>query len=305
MPRLDLVVLGDCNPDLLLKGGAVEPEFGQVERIVDDGILVVGGSGAIAACGAVRLGLRTGLVAVVGDDALGRFMRESLEERGVDVSAITVDHERATGVSVVLVRGRDRAILTALGTIADLSTELVDRAKFQNARHVHVSSFFLQRRLREGVGALLVEARAAGATTSLDPNWDPGEEWDGGLHDALASADILFVNGEEVRRIARQHDVEVAARRLAERGPLVAVKLGPDGALAVTGDDVVRQPARQLDIVDTVGAGDSFDAGFIAGHLAGNSVADSLALACACGSLSTRAAGGTAAQPTLAEAMSA
>jgi sugar/nucleoside kinase (ribokinase family) len=305
MPGLDLLVLGDCNPDLLLTGGTIEPAFGQVERIVDDASLVVGGSGAIAACGAARLGLRTALIAVVGDDAFGRFMQESLAARGVDVSAITVDAERATGVSVVFVRGPNRAILTALGTVADLSAELVDRAILQSARHVHVSSFFLQRRLRSGVVALLSEARAAGATTSIDPNWDPGEEWDGGLHDALRSADILFVNGEEVRRIAREDDFELAARKLSEPGPLVVVKLGADGGLAVAGDEVVRQPAKQLDIVDTVGAGDSFDAGFMAGFLAGHSVADSLALACACGSLSTRAAGGTAAQATLAEAMSA
>jgi sugar/nucleoside kinase (ribokinase family) len=299
MPALDLLVLGDCNPDLLLSGGDADPAFGQVEQLVDEARLVVGGSGAITACGAARLGLRTGLVALVGDDSFGRFMQESLAERGVDVSAVAVDAERPTGVSVVLVRGEDRAILTAPGTIADLTPELVSVG---NAAHVHVSSFFLQDRLRAGVAALFSEARAAGATTSIDPNWDPRGQWDGGLLDALASTDILFVNAEEVRRIAREDDDVAATKKLAERGPLVVVKLGAEGALAVAGDDVVRERALQVDVVDTVGAGDSFDAGFLAGFLARSSLADSLALACRCGSLSTRAAGGTAAQPTLAEA---
>jgi sugar/nucleoside kinase (ribokinase family) len=305
MPELDLLVLGDCNPDLLLVGDAVEPIWGQVERVLDDARLVIGGSGAITACGAVRLGLRTGLVGVVGDDAFGRFMQESLAERGVDVSGITVGKSGPTGVSVVLVRGQDRAILTALGSIGELSAPLVDGTKLESARHVHVSSFFLQRSLRADVPRLFADVRAAGATTSIDPNWDPREEWDGGLLEALPGTDILFVNVEEARRIAGEDDVEVAARKLAERGPLVVVKLGADGALAVRATEVVRQPSKRIDVVDTVGAGDSFNAGFLAGFLAGHSLSDVLGLACACGSLSTRAGGGTAAQPTLAEAMAA
>jgi sugar/nucleoside kinase (ribokinase family) len=175
----------------------------------------------------------------------------------------------------------------------------------RGARHVHVSSFFLQRRLRDELPAALGEAKSAGATVSIDPNWDPREEWDGGLLEALSSADLLFVNGEEVRRIAGEDEVEAAARKLAERGAKVVVKLGAEGALAVRDDEIVRASAPQVEVADTVGAGDSFDAGFLAGFLSGRSDQESLALACACGALSTRAAGGTAAQPTLAEAMSA
>ncbi len=303
MPALDLLVLGDCNPDLVLSGGDVVPAFGQVERIVDEATLVIGGSGAIAACGAARLGLRVALVGVVGDDAFGRFMRETLADRGVENTGIAVDPHRPTGVSVVLARGADRAILTAAGTIACLSAVLVDERTVQEARHVHVSSYFLQRRLRPDLPELLAGARAAGTTTSIDPNWDPDEEWDGGLRTALPYADILFVNAEEARRIAGSPDVEVAAGQLAELGPLVVVKLGAGGALAVSpGQEVIRTAAPRVEVVDTVGAGDSFDAGFLSGVLAGRAVEESLALACACGSLSTTAAGGTSAQPTLVEA---
>lgn len=305
MHQLDLLVLGDCNPDLLLSGGAIEPIFGQVERVVEEAKLVIGGSGAITACGAARLGLSAGLVAVVGDDFFGRFMQESLTERGVDVSGIAVDGKRPTGVSVVLLRGQDRAILTALGTIPELAAPAVDDARLRATRHLHVSSFFLQHRLRLELAGLLSDARAAGATTSIDPNWDPREEWDGGLLDALADTDVLLVNGEEAKRIAHEDDVEAAARKLAERGSMVVVKLGEDGAFAVDAARFVRAPAMHVDVVDTVGAGDSFDAGFLAGFLAARPLEDSLALACACGSLSTRVGGGTSGQPTLAEAMSA
>ena len=170
------------------------------------------------------------------------------------------------------------------------------------ARHVHVSSFFLLHALRPDLPSLLRGAREAGATTSVDPNWDPGETWDSGLRDVLAETDVLFVNEEEALRIAGAESVEVAARELARTVGTVVVKRGAAGALAVEGDHLVQAPARPVDAVDAIGAGDSFDAGFISALLSGRSLAERLAFANACGALSMRAAGGTRAQPTLAEA---
>jgi len=299
----DVLVVGDCNPDLVLRGENVAPVFGQVERVVDDAELTVGGSGAIAACGAARLGLRTALASMVGDDPFGRFVLGALDERGVDVSSVVVRAGARTGVTVVLVHGPDRAMLTALGTIAELTPELVDRDLLRAARHVHVSSYFLQDELRPGLVGLLQEAGQAGASTSVDPNWDPSEEWDGGLLELLGNTSILFVNAEEAKRIARADDAEDAARALSRDGAvLVVLKLGAEGALAVAGGRVVRSQAFPIDEVDAVGAGDSFDAGFLAGHLAGRPLEETLRLANACGALSMRAAGATSAQPTLAEA---
>jgi sugar/nucleoside kinase (ribokinase family) len=202
----------------------------------------------------------------------------------------------------VLVRDSDRAMLTALGTIAELTTEHVDRRLSRAARHIHVSSYFLHDRLRPDLRRLLRQARLGGASTSIDPNWDPAEQWDGGLLDLLGETTILFVNAEEARRIARTEDVEDAARALSRDGTTVVVKLGAEGAFLVAGDRVVRAPAVAVEEVDAVGAGDSFDAGFLAAHLGGGSWEEALRLANACGALSMRAAGGTAGQPTMAEA---
>jgi sugar/nucleoside kinase (ribokinase family) len=154
---------------------------------------------------------------------------------------------------------------------------------------------------------VLSEARAAGATTSVDPNWDPSGDWDGGLRKLLPLIDVLLPNAVEACRIAGlADDPAAAAAHLAARGPMVAVKLGGDGALAVPagGDGVVRAPAPRdaVEPVDAVGAGDAFDAGLLAGLLADAPLEDALALACACGTLSMRAAGGTAGQATLDEA---
>jgi sugar/nucleoside kinase (ribokinase family) len=304
---IDLLVLGDCNPDLVLTGENVEPAFGQVERLVEGAELTIGGSAGIMACGAARLGLRTALVGVVGDDLFGRFMIEALNERGVDTHGVVVNAGGRTGLTVVLSRPGDRAILTFPGTIGVLTCDQVDTALLTTARHVHVASFFLQPSLAAGLPRLLEQARAAGATTSVDPNWDPGETWDGGLRDALRVTDVFLPNAEEAIRIAGTATAEEAATALAELGPLVAVKLGPDGALAARrGTDPIKCAALPgTEPVDTIGAGDSFDAGFLSGVLHGWSTRWALALGTACGSLSTRAIGGTPAQPTLDEAQNA
>ncbi len=305
MADFDLLVLGDCNPDLVLSGGNVEPAFGQTERLVEDARLTVGGSGAIAACGAARLGLRTAFAGVVGDDVFGRFMLDALAERGIDTHGCLVDANRPTGLSVVLSRGDDRAILTALGTIGDLRSGIIDPELMRAARHVHVSSYYLQTDLRPDLPELFREAREVGTGTSIDPNWDPAESWDGGLLELLDRTDVFFPNSAETRALTGIDDIDVAAEALAERGSTVAVKFGQGGGLAVSGSEVVRSEAIAADVVDTTGAGDSFDAGFIAGRLAGWPLDRCLAFAVACGSLSTRAAGGTAAQPTMEEALAA
>ena len=299
---IDLLVLGDVNPDLILTGD-VEPAFGQVERIVDDARLTVGGSGAIVACGAARLGLRTAICGVVGDDVFGRFMREELEARGVDVHGLVVDPERPTGLTVVLARPHDRAILTRIGTIADLRSDLIDGGALDRARHVHVASYYLQDGLRPGLPDLFRRVRANGATTSVDPNWDPSERWDGGLLELLPLTDVFLPNAEEAMRIAGAADAERAARALASRAGTVVVKAGADGAVAVSDDGLVRAPPVAVDAVDSTGAGDAFDAGFLASRLAGDPLERSLAFANACGALSTRALGGVEAQPTMDEAI--
>lgn len=304
MSDLDLLVVGDANPDLVLRGDA-EPRFNQAEVLVDGAELAIGGSGAITACGAARLGLRVGMCAVVGDDAFGRFMREALAERGVDVSAVRVANDRPSGVSVILSRGDDRAILTSTGTIADLRAADVDRAAVRSARHVHVSSYFLQTSLRPDLDSLFDDAHAAGAGTSIDPNWDPAEGWDGGLLELLARTDVFFPNSAEARSITGVDDIDVAAQVLTERGATVAVKFGQGGGLATDGREVVRSEAIPTNVVDTTGAGDTFDAGFLAARLRGWPLDRCLGLAIACGSLSTRGAGGTASQPTLDEAVAA
>lgn len=294
----DLLVIGDANPDVVI-GPVDQPIlFGQRERLVPNGSLVLGGSASIMACGAARLGLSVAFAGRVGDDSAGDFVRTALSDRGVNVDALIVDNTLPTPLTTIVLSGDDRAILTSPGCLPAITADDVPRSLLRSVRHVHAASFYLLPALAAGLAALFKEAKAAKATTSLDPNDDPAGRWDRMVLDPiLRVTDYFLPNTAEALALTGHHAVEDAAGILARRGPLVVVKNGADGALAHNGSKVTTAPALKVDAVDAVGAGDSFDAGWVAAVLNGSRTERALAIATACGSLSTRAAGGTAAQP--------
>jgi len=302
MPNIDVLVAGELNPDLILADPNLEPRFGQQEILVQDMQITAGSSSVIYACGAARLGLKVAFIGVIGEDSFGSFMLDALQERGVDTSAVIVDSQRTTGLTVILNRVTDRAILTYPGAINALHAEQVKDDLLRQSRHLHVASYFLQTALQPGLPDLFHRARALGLTTSLDSNWDPTGKWSG--FDALLRlTDIFFPNETEIQSLTGRMDIDEAARVLAEKCNILAVKLGAKGALAYHGDEICRAPALSVQVADTVGAGDSFDAGFTYGFLQDWCLDRCLRLGIACGSLSTRAHGGTTAQPTLEEAL--
>ena len=307
MPHtFDLLVIGDANPDVVLGPLPGPLAFGQREQLVPTGLLTLGGSAAIVACGAARLGLKVAFAGRIGADDTGAYVRSALAARGVDTTALRVDPDLPTPLTAVLVRDGDRAILTAPGTLAATTGDDVPEALLADCRHVHAASYFLMPGLAAALPRLFGAARAHGATTSLDTNDDPAGRWDpSGLAATLPVTDLLLPNAQEARALSGCDRLDEAAAGLASHGPLAVVKDGADGALAHDGRALLRSPAVPVEPVDTVGAGDSFDAGMIAGRLAGLPTADALALAAACGALSTRAHGGTAAQPTWDEALAA
>lgn len=304
-------MVGDANPDLVLAGDAV-PRFGQAEQLLDRADLVLGGSAGIMASGLARLGVVTGLAAVVGQDALGDLVLARLRERGVDVGPVVRDPDHPTGLSVILLAdsdpAADRAILTLLGTIPRLQAAQVRAVvEAHPPRHVHVASYFLQPTLAAELPALLAWLRQRGISTSLDTNWDPAGRWTG-LDEVLGLVDVFLPNEAEVVAVAsvlgaRSEDPAEAAAALASAGCRVVVKRGAAGALSVGPDgSVVRVGPVPVEPLDSTGAGDSFDAGYLAAMVSGiDDEAERLRWAAVAGALSTRAAGGTASQATRAD----
>ena len=301
MKPFDLLVAGEINPDLILSGN-VTPEFGQVEKLVDSAPLAIGSSSAIFACGAARLGLKVAFIGKCGDDVFGRFMLAEMQKRNVDIGNVIVSRSESTGLSVILNQGSDRAILTHSGLIAELQASDIADSLLSRARHLHVASYFLQTKLQPDLPALFQRASLMGLSTSLDTNYDPSEQWCG-FDDLLSVTNVFLPNEAEAKSLTAAENAEEAANRLKVRVQAAAIKLGKDGALGISQSQKIQVKSIPVKVVDTVGAGDSFDAGFIYGYLNGWELEKSLRLACVCGALSTQAAGGTTAQPTLEETM--
>lgn len=311
---IDILAIGEINPDIIVSDPDPVPVFDEVERVIESVHMTVGSSSAIFACGAARLDFRVAFFGAVGDDAFGRFMLDAMRARGIDVSACVVDPAKRTGSTVILTSGRDRAILTEMGAIGAMDVDAVPGSLVDRARHIHSGCFYLQETSRDRLPGFFAAARARGISTSFDTNWDPTGNWDSGVAAMLGACDVFFPNATEARRIARLDDVEEAARALArigatgrsDGGPIVAVKLGAEGALACRADGpLVRVPGMPVTPLDTTGAGDSFNAGFLRAWLDGADLRECLRWGAVSGAISTRRLGGIDGQPTMDEALAA
>jgi sugar/nucleoside kinase (ribokinase family) len=292
---LDVLAIGELNPDLILSGFAVAgPQLG-TEQVFETQTLTLGSSTAIACVLMQRLGLATGMVALVGDDDHGRFCRETLAANGVDISGVRVDPAQKTGLTISLSYPSDRMLLTRYGTMAGFGIADIDLASLPRARHLHVGSFFIQSGLRPDLPGLFRAARGRGQTTSLDLGWDPAGRWDlDALRAVLPHVSVVFPNRVELAAVTGTDDPEAGLNALHRMGAAeIALKLGADGAIRSTPEARQRDPGFRVAPVDTTGAGDAFNAGFLAARLGGEDPAGCLALGNACGALTTRQIGGT------------
>jgi len=293
MPRFDITIAGELNLDLILYG---LPEQLQPERelLADHMMLTLGSSSAIVAHNLSALGSRVGFQSRIGDDPLGQISLERLQQGKVDVSKVRiVPGAITTGLTVILHHEHWRNILTYPGTIAEMRWEDLDLEYLADARHFHLSSYYLQKSLRPRVAELFQFLKAKGLTISLDTNDDPEDRWEGGLQDLLRHVDVFLPNEREACKAAGTEDLEDAIRKLSQLAPLVVVKLGRKGALAQRGSERVTAPSRDVVPVDTVGAGDSFDAGFLHEYVRGSDLNECLAIGNISGALSTTRPGGT------------
>lgn len=292
MPERDLIIAGEVNLDLILYG---LPESLPIDReMLASGFrMTLGSSSAILAHNISLLGIRTGFITRVGGDELGRIAMERLAESRADLSRVIHDAKATTGVTVLLQHGARRRILTYAGAMFDLTCGDLEPDYLDTARHFHLSSLFLQRGLHAGLPGLFRALKQRGLTLSLDTNDDPDDKWDGILTELLPLVDVLLPNQDEALRITGCESVEAALDALCRDVPLVAIKYGAQGALIGQGSKRFTAPPVAVTPVDTIGAGDSFNAGFLAAWLQG---ADSQTCGRAgniTGALSTLRPGGT------------
>ena len=228
----DIIAFGDTCVDLILRDDDIVPRFRQVENVIADYQLVMGGSCCIFAAGAAKLGLRVGLLGKLGDDAFGALIRRTLECAGVDTRHLATDPRLQTGLTAHLTQADDRAMLTVPGTATALTASDVADEFLASARHLHLGSLFLQTGLLADWIDIARRAKALGLTVSLDTNWDPSETWDFGLERALPLIDVLLPNEQEALKLTGARTWEAAADILQPRVGTLVIKRGAEGAVA-------------------------------------------------------------------------
>lgn len=300
MKQFDLIAIGELNVDLVVTGLNGTPQLGR-EIIADNYSLVLGSSTAICACGVSNLGLKTGYIGKVGKDRFGEVALEGLQKYGINMDYVMIDEGIKTGVTISLSSKNDRAMVTFIGSIDALSFEDIDVSLLNKTRHIHIGSYFLQNSLRKDIPGLFALAKEKGVSTSLDAGWDNSEIWDYGIFEALKYTDIFFPNEIEAINIAKTDNVKNAANILSKACKIVVIKCGSDGAVAKAGDKLLIKGTYDLEPVDTTGAGDSFNAGFIYAFLQGLSVEKCMEYGNACGSISVTRIGGASSCASLDE----
>lgn len=297
----DVITAMDLCVDFLVDLGKTVPEFGQKEQIINGYRITPGGSACIFASQCAKLGLKAAGSGRLGADLFGEQVLNALQKTGISTEAIEVSEEVSTGVGIALNKaGGDRSILTYMGSIGEVNTEgFMDLA--HRTRHIHIASYFLITKMQPLYREILPKARAMGVTVSLDTNWDPEENWKAGVQELLPYVDILLQNEQEMQLLAGTSDLEEAVNIMSSIVPTVVLKKGSEGAAVYTGDRTIERRTVPVKPVDTVGAGDSFDGGFIYGFLQGLPLEKCLETACLCGSRNVTASGGVDGQPTLEE----
>jgi sugar/nucleoside kinase (ribokinase family) len=292
-----ILVAGELNVDLVLQNYRTFPTLGQ-EVLVEDASLTLGSSSAICASGLAKLGNSVVFAGKLGRDWWGDLCLEWLQKLGVDCSAVLRDHAIKTGITVSITSRSDRALVTFPGSTAELRASNIRDQDLQRCSHLHVSSFFLQTGLRAGLKNLFRRAHDFGLTTSLDPGFDPYEQWDHDLIDILSEVDIFLPNESELAAITHKTDREEALRMLDNGRTITVAKFGTDGCMTLQPGRVLHVPAFRVTTLDTTGAGDSFNAGFLHSWLRKEGIEAAMIFGTACGALSTLTSGGTTGQPT-------
>ena len=289
----DVIVIGELNVDLILNQIESFPEMGK-EKIAQQMTLTLGSSSAIFASNLSSLGAKVAFLGKIGRDAFGDLVLSSLQMKNVDTSMIIQDESLATGATIVLNFGNDRAMVTHPGAMDHLSINDISEDQLKKARHFHFSSYFLQPKMNLDIDKLFKQAKELGLTTSFDAQWDPAEKWDLDLPNVLPYVDVFLPNEVEALHISGQKTLSAAMNTLAKLGNIIVVKLGEKGSISRQSDSIFEAEAfLNKNVVDAIGAGDSFNAGFIFKFIQGVKVKQCQIFGNLIGAISTTAPGGT------------
>jgi len=291
--KADAVIIGELNIDLVFLDVPL-PEF-EKEKLAQDMRFTMGSSSAITAHNLSVLGARVGLIGKSGVDYFGSYMIEQLRSGGVDVSGIIRDSNLKTGATIVLSKNGRKALLTYMGAMTNLTAGDIDWNYIGRFRHLHLGCYYLQTGIKSQVPSVFARAQEMGLTTSLDTNWDPEERWGEEIYDVLKYTNIFFPNDAEALNITRTKNLDDAVNNLSSYVDILAIKCGREGSILSAGGEKHRVNGFSVNAIESTGAGDSFNAGFLSKYLKGEDLMQCVNFGNACGALAVTQPGGTGA----------
>ncbi len=295
MKNFDVSVIGELNIDFILNDMDSFPAIGK-EILSRQMNITLGSSSAILASNLSSLGCKVAFIGKIGTDLFGDLILKSLHDCGVDTQAILRNEDLKTGATVALNYGEDRAMVTHAGAMEQLFPEDIDWHTISQSKHLHISSYFIQKGIRKDIGNIFKQAKMAGLTTSFDPQWDPSENWDLDLTSLLPYVDVFLPNHKELLNLTGKQSIKEALNSIDSYANTVVVKLGRDGSLVHTKEKTIHLPAfLNTQVVDAIGAGDSFNAGYIHQFIQGLDPKECQEFGNMTGAFSTTASGGTGA----------
>jgi sugar/nucleoside kinase (ribokinase family) len=295
LSQTGVIVVGELNVDLILNRIDSFPEMGK-EKLAKEMTLTLGSSSAIFASNLSSLGSEVSFLGKIGQDSFGDLVISSLESKGVNTDLVIRSESLKTGATIVLNYDEDRAMVTHGGAMEALKIEDISESVLKNAQHLHFSSYFLQPGLKKTIGDLFKMAKRLGLTTSFDAQWDPNEKWDLDLYSVLPSVDVLLPNKQELLNLTQKSTIDDALEFLSPVANTIAVKLGNKGSIVYSNNEKsIKEPFLNTDVVDAIGAGDSFNAGFIHKFIQKCTIEECQEFGNLTGAISTTAAGGTTA----------
>lgn len=301
--KFDVIVVGELNIDLILNQIDGFPVIGK-EILADQMTLTLGSSSAICASNMSSLGLKVAFIGKLGNDIFGQFIIDDLKAKGVDTSLIIVEDNLKTGATIALSYDEDRAMVTHQGAMSDLGIDDIDEQQLKLAKHLHFSSYFFQPGFKNSLHSLFKKAKNAGLTTSLDVQWDPSEKWDLDLRKVLPSVDVFIPNEIELQKLTNQNNLELAIENIKNICKYTVVKCGNKGSILSYNNKItVKKPFLNKNVMDTIGAGDSFNAGYISKFVKGRPPEECQVFGNLMGAVSTTKPGGTGAFEDLDKVM--
>lgn len=295
--KWDIYVYGDVNIDIVIPDVEKFPQPGQEDEVPVMETFV-GGGAALFTLGTGKLGLHPVFQGEIGDDCYGEMIRKTFRECNVDDSLLRTDSSQKTGISLSFTNEKDRSFLTFRGTNEKLSIDSVDVEQVKQASHIHVTGYAGSLNHDSYLRFLKSIKSETQATVSFDLGWDSTGEWNQGIYELFPYIDVLFMNETEAVHYSRKSDAYEAAKDFAKHCRLVAIKMGKEGSIAVSDGTLYQASPYKVKAIDTTGAGDSFNAGFVYGYLKGKSVEECLKCGNGCGALSVTALGGNTGFPT-------